>query len=396
MGSGPPSLLLWFRSRHRLWMALRRVRLSRPSGLVTLGSVSPTVRVGLHRVRLSDRRGWSPGGLTSSQVEPCIRASIPCPRVLAPVYSRGSSGLSMHHIDANPSSSVAGGVCVPGPSSPDPWKGGRGSGRSLSGHGDPLRPRPHPLRPRRRALLLHGCLPLGGVARPLSTGLRLGHGREREGARQGRKRRPRPGHGPAHAVDAQSLVVPPVPRQGPQGRDCRGQDLRPAEAERGAEMRHGRGRERPQAGRRRPRRRAHPGAELEEPGARPGDPPQRVRQPAWRRHGPPRPRGQGHKAKRRAAYRWSVYRTDSFEVGGRKAVAYMARPLAKRPPRRGRGLRAQPLRRREGAHPLPQKRCAISGGRARSSWRSSRPKVPPHRAGHVRRRARPRRRARLP
>ncbi|MBD8909782.1 hypothetical protein [Methylorubrum zatmanii] len=31
-------------------------------------------------------------------------------------------------------------------------------------------------------------------------------------------------------------------------------------------------------------------------------------------------------AKRRSAYRWSVYRTDSFEVGGRKAIAYMARP----------------------------------------------------------------------
>lgn len=103
----------------------------------------------------------------------------------------------------------------------------------------------------------------------------------------------------------------------------------------------------------------------------------------------------GTKAKRRAAYRWSVYRTDSFEVAGRKAVAYMARPLAKRPPPRTGSTSATTSSTRGGA-PASSKRCAISGGRARSSWRSSRPKVPPHRAGHVRRRARPRRRARLP
>ncbi|MBO1022008.1 hypothetical protein IPV08_18800, partial [Methylobacterium sp. SD274] len=41
---------------------------------------------------------------------------------------------------------------------------------------------------------------------------------------------------------------------------------------------------------------------------------------------------QGQRAKKTAAYRWSVYKADSFMVGGRKAVAYMARPPARRPP----------------------------------------------------------------
>lgn len=35
---------------------------------------------------------------------------------------------------------------------------------------------------------------------------------------------------------------------------------------------------------------------------------------------------QGQRAKKTAAYRWSVFKTDSFLVGGRKAIAYMARP----------------------------------------------------------------------